>query len=169
MKVWCFMLASHLKTDIIVPVLKRLDLYSESATNLLLGTAAVETELGKYLHQINGPALGVYQPEPNNPKSGHDLVINWLTKRKSTLFDKVWSLRSQNPSISTEEELRFNLYYQTAIARCLYYAVPKPLPKANDIKGLAIYWKKYYNTFRGKGTVEKFVNAYNRYVLNTDN
>lgn len=159
------MLASHLKTDIIEPVLSRIDLGSESATNLMLGTAAVETDMGKYNHQLGGgPGLSIYSIEPDNAASGHDLVINWLKSRKPLLFAKVWLLRSQNPSIGTDEELKFNLYYQTAIARCLYYAIPKPLPAADDLKGLALYWKKYYNTSLGKGCTYDFTRKYKKYV-----
>jgi hypothetical protein len=40
-------------------------LASLNAIQLLMGTAAQESHLGTYLKQINGPALGVFQMEPN--------------------------------------------------------------------------------------------------------
>ena len=38
---------------------------SQDAVTLLTGTAAKESIVGKYVKQINGPALGIYQIEPN--------------------------------------------------------------------------------------------------------
>ena len=42
--------------------------------------------------------------------------------------------------------------------------MPEKLPNSYDIEGLAKYWKKYYNTEGGKGTVEKFIEKYEKYV-----
>jgi len=42
------------------------------------------------------------------------------------------------------------------------------LPNAEDIEGLAHYWKKYYNTVYGSGKVEEFVNNYKKYVKDID-
>ena len=50
--------------NLIEKVLKEFGMYSESATNLLLGTAAQESRFGTYIKQINGPACGVFQIEP---------------------------------------------------------------------------------------------------------
>jgi hypothetical protein len=45
-----------------------------------------------------------------------------------------------------------------------YLVVPEALPKEDDIKALASYWKKYYNTIHGKGTVSGAISNYNNYV-----
>ena len=37
--------------------------------------------------------------------------------------------------------------------------VPKKLPKASDLEGQAKYWKTFYNTIKGKGTIEHFMEA----------
>jgi hypothetical protein len=52
--------------------------------------------------------------------------------------------------------------YATAIARLVYRRRPEPLPEASDTPGLAAYWKAHYNTPRGKGRPETFVNALER-------
>jgi hypothetical protein len=49
-----------LRQYVIRPTLQRLGLWSLAAENLLLGTAAQESKLGYYLHQLEGPALGLY-------------------------------------------------------------------------------------------------------------
>ena len=72
----------HLKEYIIIPVLSKLDMYSESAANLLLGTAAIESDMGQFLRQINGPALGIYQMEPSTHL---DIWQNYLQFREEML------------------------------------------------------------------------------------
>ena len=42
--------------------LKAIDLYSDEAVSLMLGTCAQESAFGRYRRQLgNGPALGIYQ------------------------------------------------------------------------------------------------------------
>lgn len=166
------MLASHLKNYIIVPTLQLLgnEFNSNAAINLLLGTAAQESHLGKYLHQLNGEALGIYQIEMD---THIDIYENYLQYR-SELLDKIttflisFKLTNSNPILRIsyyEQNLIGNLYYATAIARLIYYRVSEKLPEADDIEGLAEYWKKYYNTEKGKGTVKEFVENYKRFVF----
>jgi hypothetical protein len=159
--------ARELRDWVINPVTKLIGAYKPSATALLLGTAATETHFGKWLHQGGGgPARGIFQIETNNPNSGHDLIMKWLDNpKRKHLFDRIWGLRSNYSLITTDQELTFNLAYQVAIARCLYLSIPRPLPKPHDVKGMAIYWKKYYNSPLGKGTEQQFIDDYNRFVL----
>ena len=39
--------------------------YSKESAFLLLCTAAIESNCGEYIKQINGPALGIWQMEPD--------------------------------------------------------------------------------------------------------
>lgn len=133
---------------IVVPTLHSIGLYSKAAEQLLIATALVETNL-TFIKQLgSGPALGVYQIEPNTER---DVWENFLNHR-SQLGSKVAELK-----LGIDDELIGNLYYATAIARICYYRIPAPLPKENDISGMAHYWKNYYNTSLGAGTVLKFV------------
>ena len=50
------------------------------------------------------------------------------------------------------------------MTRIHYLRVPEKLPEANDVEGLARYWKKYYNTSAGKGTEKDFMLKYQMYV-----
>ena len=55
----------QLDRDIIEPVLSRLHAASPAARALLLGTAAQESAMGRYIRQLRGgPALGIFQMEP---------------------------------------------------------------------------------------------------------
>ena len=150
---------SHLREYVIRPTLEYLGLWSESAENLLLGTAAQESHMGKYLVQLGGPALGIYQIEP----ATHTDVYESYLKYKQELKNKVESLLTT--ALFKEQNLIFNLAYSSAICRVIYYRKPASLPDADDVEGLAQYWKKHYNTVLGAGTVGEFIANYNHYVL----
>ncbi len=158
------MLTSQLKDYILNPVLNNLNLHSDSAVNLMLGTAAQETQLGKYVRQMGyniedkGGAFGIYQIEL---KTCED-TLSYLNNNYPKLFDKVENSIIQMHSL--ESNLITNLYFQTAIARCLYYSIKVPLPHADNIEGLADYWNKYYNRNPEKGTNEEFILNYEKYV-----
>lgn len=151
----------HLREYVIRPVLHHLGLYSEAAEELLVLTAAVESQGGQYLHQLGkGPAVGIYQMEP----ATHDsLWANYLRYRHD-LADKVHELELPSFYGDDAREMAGNLYYATAMARVFYLSKPGAIPKAADVRGLAAYWKIYFNTHLGAGTVEKAVQAYLRYT-----
>jgi hypothetical protein len=148
----------NLRLHIIRPTLVYLELWSDVAEELLLATAAHESLLGHYLVQVNGPALGLYQIEP----ATHDDVWQNYLKFRNKLSKKVVQL--QTPSINPKNQLVYNFAYSTAIARIIYYRCPKKLPKADDIEGLAQYWKSHYNTFLGKGSIDDFISHYQRFI-----
>jgi len=150
---------NQLREYIIKPVLNDLDLYSRSATNLLLGTAAQESKMGTYLHQIGGPALGIYQMEPSTNLDIHGNYLSF-NHELDTRVDQLCI-----PSLDIHQNLIYNLGYATAMARLHYYRITEALPDADDVEGLAYYWKVYYNTNLGKGTINEFIGNYNRYVL----
>lgn len=149
----------QLRTLIVEPVLIQLDLFSPVAVNLLLGTAAQESRMGQYIKQIGkGPALGIYQIEP---ATHNDIWKNYLAY-KPALADRVKKFAIMNPDA---DEMVGNMYYSTAMARVHYLRVRSPLPAdANDVQALARYWKLWFNTMQGRGTVEEFVRNYEKYV-----
>lgn len=65
-----------------------------------------------------------------------------------------------------------NIPYQIVVARFQYLRFPEKLPwrdNFNDeyayVAALAAYWKKYWNTNKGKGKVLDAIENYYRYVL----
>ena len=52
-----------------------------------------------------------------------------------------------------------NVAIQVALCRLHYRRVPSALPKITDLEGQAKYWKKYYNSHLGKGTIKHFMEA----------
>ena len=152
----------QLRRRVTRPTLQYLGLWSEAAEALLIGTAAQESAGGRYLHQLGGgPALGIYQMEPETHK---DIWKNFLTYR-ADLAPLVRGLRSvQSPGIRAAEEMIGNLFYATAMTRIHYFRRPEALPDAGDIPALAAYWKAHYNTVLGAGTEEEFIAAWSRYI-----
>ena len=135
--------------ELIQDVLTEVNLWSKSAENLLLGTAAQESRFGTYLRQLGrGPALGAFQIEP---ETFADLKARYHTKYP-------WA---ENYEF---EQLRWDLKASILFCRLKYLSVKEPLPDANNVQALARYWKKYYNTYLGKGTPEEFILNYQKYV-----
>ena len=146
---------NHLRELIVRPVLRELEMHSRAAENVVLGTAAVESAMGHWLRQNpRGPALGIYQCEV---ATHNDLIWTWLHHKP-----ELWSrLVSATKVIKPEAGMLVgNLWYATGICRLHYRRVPDPLPDADDIDGLGGYWKRYYNTRLGAGTVEHWREAW---------
>lgn len=152
----------QLRELIIRPTLEELDMWSPAAEDLLMGTAAQESRLGTYVKQYGaGPALGIYQMEPLTHK---DIWVNYLSYREE-ISSKLYQMIMTETTIPDDRHLVVNLEYATAMARVQYLRVPESLPKQGDIKGYAKYWKQYYNTPLGAGTVNEFVENYHVLVL----
>lgn len=153
------MKAIQLKDLVIQPALEKVELYSPEAVTLILGTACVESQCGEFLRQYpNGPALGIFQIEP---ATYEDLMKNYLDFRPE-LKAKVMALYCEG--LDAGQNLTCNLMFQAAVCRLIYLRVSEKIP--NNLAGMANYWKKYYNTSKGKGTPEKFITAFRQYVKN---
>ena len=156
------MYSDQFRIHIARPVLEKLDMWSPAAENLIVGTAAHETHF-QFLDQITsrndetlGPAYGIFQIEP----ATHDDVLRYLDSRPEI---RIKVLNFLAPWPDHARQLVTNYGYATAIARIKYWMFPEPLPLADDIPGLAAYWKQFYNTPAGKGTVQQFIDDYERY------
>ena len=146
----------HFLDEVVIPTLKELDMYSEEACLLVVGTAIQESRL-HYLKQIpSGIAKGICQME----EATHDDIWDNFLKYKPEIKERLLGLTNQ--SMDLVDQLKGNLYYAVAMCRIHYYRVSEALP--NDLKGMARYWKKYYNTELGKGTVEEFIHNYEQAV-----
>lgn len=142
--------------SLIRQVLSPCRLYSEAAEELLILTAAAESLGGQYIYQMGGPAVGIFQMEPN---THDDIWENYLEYKPELALETSFWTHSKD-----SEALVYNLAYAILMARIHYLRVAEPLPSATDIDGLAYYWKKYYNTYRGKGTVRGAKEKYLDYI-----
>ncbi len=147
------------RIDIIRPALKLVGLFSESAENLLLGTALAESGLNVVKQIGGGPALSFFQLEDETITD----CIRYLNRQdKRRLKARILSacyleIFPQNESVT------WNLRYATLLARVKYWMQPSPLPSPNDAIAHGEYWKKFFNSEDGKGTVEHFVSQWGYY------
>jgi hypothetical protein len=140
-----------LKQYVIIPALQLMgEKYaSDVAMQLLLATAAQESHMGEYLHQVNGPALGIYQMEPAT-------FVDTLNRAANILG----GIYPTSPS----ERLIYDLRYATVVARAKYYLDRSPLPQAGDVNGLWDIYKRVWNTNLGAATQQQFLGNYAKYV-----
>jgi hypothetical protein len=139
-------------------VLLDIELSSPHASNLIIGTIAQESGLGEYIKQLGGgPARGITQME----RLTFNSHVNWMFTYKPTLPVKIQD--STGIDFFKFEYLEWNLALSIAMTRVHYFRVPKPLP--DSISGYANYWKRYYNTYKRKGTVIEFIRNYHKYVI----
>jgi hypothetical protein len=146
------------RDHVIRATLQPMGLWSIEAEELLIGTAAHESQLGRYIVQVGGPALGVFQMEP---------ATYWDIYRTFLAFDR--KLLSRIDGIvpmtgRTAEHMITDLRYACVMARLKYYRVAEALPAASDLNGQARYWKQHYNTPKGRGTVWQYVAHYRTLV-----
>lgn len=158
---------TYLRHHIIAPALAQVadmsgltHICSDAAEDMVLGTAAVESEFTA-LHQIGGgPALGLWQIEP---RTARDVWDNYLGFRPK-LAGAVASLTHAG---SRDQQLADNLKYAAVMCRLIYLRCPRPLPRQGNIHGYAVYWKAFYNTALGKGDPAKFVATWSRLIAPT--
>jgi hypothetical protein len=133
------------------------------ALDLVYNTGLVESKY-VYLQQIKGPARGFFQCEAHNAV---DVCANYLKYRESLMkkVAKVCLLDWKYFLEPKEEEwcyiLTTNIAAQIVFCRLHYRRVPKPLPRT--LEDQAMQWKQYYNTAKGKGTPEHFMEIVSKY------
>ena len=101
---------------------------------------------------IDGPALGLWQME----RATHDDIwthfLNGRTKLGLNVLGPYYK-----PDVT---RMVWDLSYACAMCRIHYLRCSDALPPAGDIAGQAAYWKRWYNTPLGKGTVEQYIDSW---------
>jgi hypothetical protein len=144
--------ASDFRQFVIEPALTQLATasipVSRTAGDLLMATAANETDLGTWLNQNPGPALGVFQIEPASLAS----LMSRLSRPELIALQGIMTPQTIAAQLDT------NLILAAAVCRLFYWQVPDPLPP-DTVSGLWSYYKTYYNTGAGAATMDGFVSA----------
>ncbi len=144
---------------IVRPTLVKLDQWSPSLENLLLGTAAQASGLGMQLQSEQG--MGIYQLNP----AVHQTVWDCFLAFDADLASKVRGLASQREFlVQPHWELATNLSYATAIAWGVYAHAKAALPlDADNIEGLARCWHQHFCQDASL-TARHFVTCYQQLV-----
>ena len=162
---------------LIKKVLKKFNLYSEDAAELVLMTLIHESMDFKYRRQLK-TATKVYSDESDFGGFGFgqielnthsSLYEHQLRYKESRLIEIInyFNLSSDKVSIDYIDDkeylnnktlLQYNDEYNILFVRLRYLPFAEKIP--SDLIGKAKYWKKYYNTLLGKGEINDFVNNY---------
>ncbi len=148
---------SQFRSLIIEPVLSKLQMYSKEAEELLVFTCATESLGGTYLHQVKGPAIGIYQMEPDTYM---DIWVNYIHGRSQ--LSTMMAIHFSCNRIPPIERLAYDLHFATAMARIHYNRCPGKIP--GDIDGIWEYYKKFYNTEKGKAKKEESLKKYQEFI-----
>jgi hypothetical protein len=162
--------AQQLHDHIIEPTLEYMgsNYNTVEARFLLLCTAAIESECGHYIKQVGGPALGIWQMEPDTHS---DIWINCDAIHGSgmaaLLARLIGSLEVNSYNEKKFKSLISSPMYACAMARLKYSMDSQALPKYNggtdlDLDMFYRYYKRVYNTKHGKSTFSKWIDAINR-------
>ena len=140
---------------VIRPTLHGLGVHAPVAEKLLLGTAAVQSNLGFYLNSHQG--IGIYGISAER----HQAVWDEYLAFDEDLASQVRGLASQHEFLKApHSELACNLRYATAIAWMIYQAAGVDLHELHTEKDLAECW---YRVFTGSApcqSPETFVARY---------
>lgn len=133
--------------------------YAEAVARLLMGTCATESllryrrQIGFSLVRLDG-AWGLWQTEQGAVVDS----VRYLRRRGDVLANAaqfvdlkgVFDMGTRDLLLRIMEDDRFACLF----ARLHYLRVASPVPL--DLRGQAEYWKRYYNTRLGAGTVAKY-------------
>ncbi len=153
----------ELRRYIIRPSLKHLGMWSSTGENLLLGTAAQESQLGSHIKYKNHRALGIYQISPKMHRSIWD---HYLAKQPE-LSSKVRGLASQREFlIHPHHELATNLSYATAIAWLIYHRTGIAISKIppGNINELGQLWRRHFHSHLRKVAELSFIKNYQQLI-----
>lgn len=156
--------AHSLEEQVIKPTLKYLNEISNASISLLLGTAAIETQL-KPLSRSSKCSehcgIGLY----NITQQQHiDIWDNYLAFDPD-LASRIRGLASQRIFLTNpHDELNTNLAYATAIAWCIYKQANLSL-SGNSTQYLASCWSRYFRHQKSVSDQTDFCRVYNDLVL----
>lgn len=138
---------------------------SPEAVELVMATGYAESRfeaIRQYARKDGrrGPARGMWQCEPRT----HAAYWRWLKSSGKTTAqaDAFQALRGALADFGyiypDLDRLSTDLRYAAIMCRIHYRRVPSALP--NDRRGMAEYWKRWYNSYKGAGTVDGFMSAH---------
>ncbi|CAB4028276.1 Cytochrome c [Paramuricea clavata] len=141
-------------SNVVEDVVKKVEATLGGTNELLKRTAFVESKYGKDTNTYrNGYHGGIWQmdkigfDDTQNVKSHPKLRKQYAKIREDFGID--W------PTVKYQD-LRMPLYSGLA-ARLKYLNVKAPIPSSRQLGSQADYWKRKYNSKKGKGTPMKFI------------
>ena len=141
--------------EIVEYSLYKIDCQSDDALALVVRTGMAESGYRALKGYGEGnPAIGFWQIEP---ATMDDMMENYIQYRSH--YKKNLISMGMNFKKDTIMSVLSNLAVQAALCRIHYRRDRKPIPAWDDLEAQAKYWKRVYNTVKGRGTVKHFVEA----------
>lgn len=128
---------------------------NNSAVYLLCETAAAETQFGTVPDRTrNGAGRGLLQ---------HDKISFVDIQQRASLADVAALDKAFDFDIRLVEwdDLNYSPLLSMTFGRLHYKLRPGAIPQA--LRARAEYWKRWYNTVKGKGTVEHYLESVARF------
>lgn len=149
--------------NLVRTVLQGIDLWDRAAEDLVVKTGAVES-LYYFRAGLNGaPERGFWQI---HPETAEDILFRYLQRssksERKAHVEKTLGYRIswlQDDPRRLEAELRNNDVLGIILCRIRYEMAPPRLPSPDDLWAQAAYWKRYFNTHLGRGTIRNFMNT----------
>lgn len=124
----------------------------ENLYRMLLETAIVETNAGTAIDKTANSGRGLFQFD----KIGYNEALTQRVRVKNNDFANQIAEGYMGNSILQ------NAYFSAYLARLFYLSKSGAIP--SDVSGRAFYWKKYYNTVKGAGSVEHYIKLVNKWI-----
>lgn len=132
--------------------------YQRSAFLLIWGTSAAESNCGEYEDTTDERAGEGHTQWDKMPFEDYR---DRCPKKIRNLVKEVYDLDIQEHEW---KYLHFAAGVSTLHTAVRYKMDPRSFPLPATPRNLAKYWKERYNTIEGKGTVEKFMEKFKKYV-----
>lgn len=135
---WCRIICNHLGHGV-----------NKKAIALLMETAMQETHLGQYADPTpNGAGMGLCQFDEIAFKD-----VKQRTRSKDIQkIQKYFGVHIMNVE---HRDLKHSPMLSLLFCRLFYRLIPEEIPKT--VEDRAKYWKKYYNTVKGKGNASEYI------------
>jgi len=125
------------------------------ADELLLETMAAETGLGTVPDKTLGAGMGIAQFDK---LPFEDVKKRVLASRNGQRWaDDILEDFGIDIHLVEWDHLRYNPLLSVIFMRLKYKLLPQEIP--GTVEGRALYWKNFYNSYLGKGTVEHYIKA----------
>jgi len=147
---------------IIDDVIVKMDMYYPEASDMVFYTGAYESKYEKIFQDNNGPARSFWQEEPPTVLDHFNNYLLFPENRSKLLKIKGACGLVIHPDYFTESEISWllttNLAFAIAMCRIDYYRTSYRMP--SDPYEMAYIYKTEYNSKKGKGDIDEFVETY---------
>lgn len=128
------------------------------AMALLAETCAAETAMCSFMDGYAPEGKGAFQFD----SVGFEDVKDRFNVRNPQIVNELYHKLGINWANLSFDMLEYAPLLGAVLCRAKYYLVPESIPETRE--GRAKYWKKYYNSSAGAGTVEHYLEMSRRYI-----